>query len=93
MEGFGLNIVDAMAAGKPVIVPRVGALSEIVRNMENGIVYESGDSIGLSDAILRLWNDTELARNMGERNAEKARSSNSWSRVAEETVMHYRSLL
>ena len=93
MEGFGLSIVDAMAAGKPVIAPRVGAIPEIVREMENGIIYESGDSRGLSDAIFRLWNDTELARSMGERNAEKARSSNSWMRVAEETVKHYRSLL
>ena len=70
-ESFELSVVDAIAAGKPAIVLYSAGLPEIVREMENGFIYESGDSRGLSDAIFRLWNDTELARSMGERNAER----------------------
>lgn len=56
---------EAGAAGLPLISTRVGAIPEIVRDGETGLLVESGDEAGLLAALVRLVEDPELRRAMG----------------------------
>jgi glycosyltransferase involved in cell wall biosynthesis len=57
-EGFCVPIVEAMAAGKPVIIPDVAAMPETAG--EAGLKYSPGDLEGVADAIRRLKDDKKL---------------------------------
>jgi glycosyltransferase involved in cell wall biosynthesis len=60
-EPFGLVIIEAMAAGKPVIASNGGAVPEILRNGENGLIVEPNDATKLAEAISVLQRAPELA--------------------------------
>lgn len=72
-EGFGIAIVEAMAAGRPVVATAVGGVPEIVINEETGLLVEAGDVNGLAKAIETLIYDPDLRRRLGQRGQERAR--------------------
>lgn len=64
-EGFSNAIVEAMAAGLPVVATDVGGNAEAVQDGISGILVPAEDPEALSDAILRLLSDPMLASGMG----------------------------
>jgi glycosyltransferase involved in cell wall biosynthesis len=66
-EGMGRVLVEAMAAGKPVVASRVGGILDLVKNQENGLLVEPGDVNGLSFAITRLLTDSKIRDKMGQK--------------------------
>jgi glycosyltransferase involved in cell wall biosynthesis len=69
-DGFGLVLLEAMAAGLPVIcTPNCG---DVVRHGENGFVVPIRDALALADAVKRLVNDRRLRDDMGGRARETA---------------------
>jgi glycosyltransferase involved in cell wall biosynthesis len=64
-EGFGLVLVEAMAAGRPVVASAVGPISEIVVDGVTGLLVPPGDPDALAEAIVRLLQDPELAAALG----------------------------
>ncbi len=71
-EGFGIAILEAMAAGKPVIATHVGGIPEFVVPGETGVLVEPGNSASLADAIEGLLADSEQARHMGIKGQDRA---------------------
>jgi glycosyltransferase involved in cell wall biosynthesis len=67
-DAFPSSVIEAMTTALPVVVTPVGAIPEIVRNGENGVLVEPRDDAGLARAIERLLADPELAARLG-RNA------------------------
>lgn len=65
IETFGRGALDGMAAGKPVVVSDAGNLPSLVRDA--GMVVEKRSVHGITDAILKLLNDDELRKNLGEK--------------------------
>jgi glycosyltransferase involved in cell wall biosynthesis len=65
-ESFGLYLIEAMAAGVPVVQPRTAAFPEIVEATGGGVLCEPGDPKSLADAIERLLSDPQQARALGE---------------------------
>ncbi len=63
-EGFGLAVIEAMAAGKPVIASRVGGMAEIIKDGIDGFYVEPGDYTGIADFIESLVDDRELYESM-----------------------------
>lgn len=59
-EGWGLVIVEALAAGKPVITTDVGLAGELVEDGVSGLVVPMRDERALANAILRLISDEKL---------------------------------
>ncbi len=63
MEGLGVSLIQAAAAGVPIVASRAGGIPEIVRNEVNGVLVEPGDVAGLRREISGLLNDPlRLAR-------------------------------
>lgn len=73
-EGFGLTLVEAMAAGKPVVSTAVGGTVDIVVDGETGRLCPAGDAESLAAAVLELLNDPVKARAWGRCGQERART-------------------
>jgi glycosyltransferase involved in cell wall biosynthesis len=59
-ENFPHSVVEALAVGTPVLATRVGGVTEVVRDGENGLLVPAGDPAALADAIGRFAADAEL---------------------------------
>lgn len=59
-EAFGRVAPEALVAGRPVAATRVGAVEEVVRDGETGLLVAPGDPEALAGAALRLHEDAEL---------------------------------
>jgi glycosyltransferase involved in cell wall biosynthesis len=66
MEGLGVALLQAAAAGVPVIASRAGGLGEAVADGVTGLLVEPGDANALGAAMSRLLGDAALRRRMGE---------------------------
>lgn len=80
-ETFGLVAAEAMAHGVPAIVPRGGALAELVEDGVSGLLFEPNDAADLGAQMGRLWRDPALAARLGA--AGRDRAWQRWSREAQ----------
>jgi glycosyltransferase involved in cell wall biosynthesis len=64
-EGFGIVLIEAMAAGKPCVTTRISSMPEIVRDGETGRVVPPADADSLAAALLEILDDPALAGRMG----------------------------
>lgn len=83
-EAFGLSVVEAMAAGVPVVASRVGGIPEILRHGENGLLVPPGDPAALATSIARLLEDRALRETLAGRARRDALDRFSLERVAVE---------
>ncbi len=65
MEATPYVILEAMAAGRPVVASEIFGIPEQVEDGVNGILVPPGDEVSIAEAILRLASDTVLMRSMG----------------------------
>jgi len=65
-EGVSLALLEAMAAGLPVIVSRVGGLPEVVRHEENGLLIPVGDAPALAQSLTRVLENPAWAQSLGD---------------------------
>lgn len=66
-ETFGLAIIEAFACGTPVIASRLGSAAELVRDGENGLLFEAGNVQDLTDKILWALSNPLEMEEMGRR--------------------------
>jgi glycosyltransferase involved in cell wall biosynthesis len=71
-EGMPMSILEAMAAGLPVVASAVGGIPEIVRDGETGLLVPPGDADALAAALGRLLDDDGLRRRLGAAGRERA---------------------
>jgi glycosyltransferase involved in cell wall biosynthesis len=65
MDGIPLSLVEAMAAGKPVIASAISGVPELVRNGVDGILVDAAYPSKLAQAVRQLLDDAELRKTMG----------------------------
>jgi glycosyltransferase involved in cell wall biosynthesis len=90
LEGMPLAILEAWAAGRPVIASRVGGVPAIVTDGETGILFESGDEVALTEAISRLLADPAGARRLADAGKRLVRSRYDLHVMASSYAEHYR---
>ncbi len=88
-EAFGLTLVEAMAAGKPVVAVEVGAVPEIIRNGVDGLLVPPEDSIALFQEIALVLNDKAMACRMGRQAQARAREMFDIERMTTEVEAVY----
>jgi glycosyltransferase involved in cell wall biosynthesis len=89
-EGFGMPVLEAMAAGVPVITGNVSALPEVAGNA--ALLVSPGDDEGLAGALLKLAESSELSAGLVARGQQRA-TGFTWARAVRETLAVYRELL
>lgn len=95
-EGFGLGVLEAAAAGRPVVATRCGGPEEIIEDERSGLLVPPADPRSLARAIDSLLGDAELARRLGEGAAQRAlrfdgrATADSVSRIYEATLSSHR---
>lgn len=91
-ESFGMSLVEAMSAEKPVVATRVGGMVNVVDNGKTGIIVEPDDEIDLAQAISYLIENPELREKMGKAGRERIMEKFSWEAVARSLLSEYRKL-
>jgi glycosyltransferase involved in cell wall biosynthesis len=91
-EGFGIPPIEAMAAGVPVVASRSGAIPEMVRDQETGLLVNKNDPRQLADSILRLLNDDNLRAKMGRAARRWVHENFVWDKIAEKIYNCYSNL-
>jgi glycosyltransferase involved in cell wall biosynthesis len=92
-EGFGLVLLEAMAAGRPIVASRVATIPEVVADGETGLLVPAGDPLALADALAQLAEDPDRAARMGEAGRERLRRQFSVEKMVGDTELLYRELL
>jgi glycosyltransferase involved in cell wall biosynthesis len=69
-EGMGRVLVEAMAAGKPIVASKVGGIPDLVKHDHNGLLVPPGNEKALAASIKQLINDPRKAKMMGQRGRE-----------------------
>jgi glycosyltransferase involved in cell wall biosynthesis len=89
-EGFGLPVVEAMAAGLPVVCSAGSALSEVAGDA--ALLVEPRDANALARSVDRVLDDTAFASDLRRRGRERCRLFD-WDKTAAQTLAFYRKVL
>jgi glycosyltransferase involved in cell wall biosynthesis len=91
-EGFGIFILEALAARKPVVATRTGVASEVIRNGENGFLVNPGDLGDLTEKLAYLLGDDRLSREMSNRSQENIKAFD-WKAITRQILSVYNECL
>ncbi|MDZ7336941.1 MAG: glycosyltransferase family 4 protein [candidate division KSB1 bacterium] len=92
-ENAPMVLAEAMAAGISVVATRVGAIPEMVKEGETGLLYEVGNVHDLISCLRQLLMDPPLQRRLGSKAKKRAQTIYAPAQVAAATVAAYRQLI
>ncbi len=72
-EAFSVTLVEAMASGRPIIGTNIGGTPQVIENEKNGLLIEPKNPQALSNAILRILNNPDFAKQLGDEGALRSR--------------------
>jgi glycosyltransferase involved in cell wall biosynthesis len=73
-EGLGVAVIEALAAGLPVVASRVGGIPELITDQETGLLVPPQDPPALAAALCRLLDDPLTARALGQTGQSRVRA-------------------
>jgi glycosyltransferase involved in cell wall biosynthesis len=83
LDNFPTVNLEAMNAGKPVVGTCFGGTAEIVVSGETGLIVNPRNTLGYAQALVRLLNDSALAKEMGEKGKKRVETVFSLEKQAE----------
>ena len=89
-EGLGTSLLDAMAAGKPIVATRTGGIPEVVVDGETGFLVPPRDDRAMAEAVVTLLKDAARSAQMGAAGLARAQSMFSAERMLKETLRVYK---
>jgi glycosyltransferase involved in cell wall biosynthesis len=92
-EGIPLTVIEAMAAGLPVVATQVGGVSEIVEDGYTGLLAPAGDDANLAERLLRLAADPALRAQMGQLGRQRVMDLFSESQMHDRYLELYQEML
>lgn len=93
VESMPMSLLEAMAAGRPVIATRVGAIPTVITSGQTGLLVEPGDGEALAAAICELLADRESATRIGENGRAHVTAQFSARSMAQKYVAEYQEVL
>jgi glycosyltransferase involved in cell wall biosynthesis len=70
IEAQGISVLEALATGLPIVAANGGALPELIKNNQNGYLFEPGNVEDLAAKLIKILTDQNLAKKMGEKSLE-----------------------
>lgn len=92
LETFGLVVVEAMAAGLPVVASRVGGVTDVVYEGRTGYTFDSGDIPALVEGVRRIATSRERITQMG-LDARAFAETQTWPAMMDEVIDLYARLI
>lgn len=92
-EPKGLTLLEAMAAGVPVVQPRHGSFPEIIERTGGGLLVEANDAASLAESLYTLYQNPELTADLGRHGAAGVRKHYGVAQMAERAIEVYSSLV
>lgn len=92
-EPFGIVILEAWAAGLPVVASRVGGIPTFVSHGQDGLLFDPDDEKSALDALLAPLQRGEFAASLGRRGRRKVEGEYSWDVVTDELLVLYEDVL
>jgi glycosyltransferase involved in cell wall biosynthesis len=89
LEGLGSSLLDAMACRLPVVATRTGGIPEVVVHRKTGLLVPPRSPSALAKAILKLYEDRDLASRLGQKGYEVVRQKFSAEAMAEKIINLY----
>lgn len=90
-ESQGIILLEAMAAGRPVVASNIEGFAGVITHGVEGLLVRPQDGEALGEALLELVNDPERRREMGLKSSERAQHF-SWERVSQQVLSYYERL-
>lgn len=87
-ESFGIVLLEAMAAGLPVVASEIVGYRDVVTDGQEGVLVPPRDAAAVAGAVCRILQDPGLAASMGEAGIETA-AQYSWRHIAEQILDLY----
>jgi glycosyltransferase involved in cell wall biosynthesis len=88
-EPKGVFLLEALAAGVPVVQPRRGAFTEIVEQTGGGLLVTPDDEEALADGLYRLWSDRALRDTLADRGYHGVRAQYTIQRSTDQLLAAY----
>lgn len=88
-EPFGIVVLEAWSAGKPVVASKVGGLERLVTHEVSGLHFTPGDADALMAAMQRMQRDAELRHTSVVQAQKEVRQRYTWAEVARQLEMIY----
>jgi glycosyltransferase involved in cell wall biosynthesis len=88
-EGLSLALLDAAAAGLPIVATNISGNRDLVENGTNGYLVPPGDHASLAQAIIKILSHEKVSDNFGKRN-KIASKTYSWRKIASEYLGVYK---
>jgi glycosyltransferase involved in cell wall biosynthesis len=88
-EGLGVSLIEALANSCPVVASRVGGIVDVIEHERTGLLVSEKDPAAIAAAVLRLLEDRDLARRLGESGRVFADHHFDWERITDETEALY----
>jgi len=92
-EGFPNALLEAMAAGLPIVTTDFPGAEEVIDHGNTGFVVPSGDDEAIYETIRELVEKPDLGKKMGDRAMRRAQGSFSMEAMVRNTVAYYRAIL
>ncbi len=87
-ESFGIVLLEAMAAGRPIVTTNIAGYQEVVTHRREGILVPPKDAESLADALIHVLSDAGLRERLGAAGIRRAQEY-AWAKIATSVLEYY----
>lgn len=88
-ESFGIVLIEAMAAGLPIVAGDNEGYRRVIKSGHNGLLVDPTDPMEIASAIIKLFNDHKLARKIAKQGSDDVKKY-SWDSVIDQVEQFYK---
>lgn len=93
IETFGMVLVEAMAAGLPIVTTEAPGVKDVISHGVNGLKATPGDTAGIAELILKVLNDGELKAKLSSNSLSEAEKIYDWKAVTGKYIEFYNEII
>ena len=92
-EAFGRVIIEAQAAGVPVVATKVGGVIDVIDDGKTGLLVAASDPATMAEAVVKIYKDPGLSKKLAENAYKKLKTNYTIELMAERTIDVYKEAL